>query len=213
MRHLPIASDGWRFIIPLWVAGLGLALVSGWYVKSLGILILLLAAFVTGFFRDFNRPTVLDPNLIYSPGDGKILEAGAVSEGPYAGWTIVRIFLSVFDVHVQRSPVSGRVKELAYQKGLFLDARDPDAHFRNEQNSMTVISENGPVIVKQIAGLIARRIVCWAKAGDQLTQGARYGLIRFGSQVDIFFPANAELQVSVGDKVVGGLTVLAKWKK
>lgn len=211
MRLLPIASDGWRFILPLSITGLILTAIGRSWSYGLGGLCLLAALFCIFFFRDFDRNTVLDDALIYSPGDGRILEAGVLDEGPYKEWKIIRIFLSVFDVHVQRSPVNGRVSQIEYQKGLFLDARDPQAHIQNEQMTLTLESDRGVVVVKQIAGLIARRIVWWTQQGSHLRQGERYGLIRFGSQVDVLLPSSAVISVRVGDRVVSGETVVARW--
>lgn len=208
--RLPIASDGWRFIIPLWLVTAGLLVIGGFLLIP-GLLALGLSVFCTAFFRDFNRTTVIDDRIIYSPADGKVVDVSIIKEGPYRSWRIVRIFLSVFDGHVQRAPAQGEVKSVVYQKGLFLDARDLRAHVDNEQSTMIVSTSRGEIVVKQIAGLIARRIVCWAKAGDKLAQGQRYGLIRFGSQVDVFMPATTEMVVKEGDRVFGGESVLAKW--
>ncbi len=208
MIRIPIAADGWRFILPLLVVGLGLVWVrQNWSVSLAGILFLA-AAFCAFFFRDFNRVTPKDPAAVYSPGDGKILEVSHFPDGKL----LIRIFLSVLDGHVQRVPVEGRIEKIVYKKGTFLDARDPQAHVQNEQNTITLSTPRGSVEVSQIAGLIARRIVCWVKEGDLLSQGERYGLIRFGSQVDVILPAGTEPSVAVGEKVWGGLTVLAKWK-
>lgn len=211
MKIIPIAADGWRFIIGFFVVGAVLVGIGAWWSFPFGLIAVGLSVFSLFFFRDFDRETPLDDNAIYSPGDGKVLEVGTLTEGEYAGQRIIRIFLSVFDVHVQRSPANGAVRKIIYKKGLFLDARDPKAHVDNEQNTVVLDTSRGTLVVKQIAGLIARRIVWWIKEGQKLAQGERYGLIRFGSQVDVIMPASTQPQVKVGDRVVGGETVLARW--
>lgn len=206
MIRVPVASDGWRFILPF--LGFGTALVwlgRDWSVP-LGWLGITAGAFSLYFFRDFNRATPADPLAIYSPGDGKVLD---VSD--HEGKRLIRIFLSVLDGHVQRAPVEGRVAKIAYKKGLFLDARNLRAHVENEQNAVTLETTRGSVVVTQIAGLIARRIVWWINEGQELKAGQRYGLIRFGSQVDVLLPPAAEPAVKVGDRVTGGLSVIARW--
>ncbi len=211
MRLVPVANDAWRFVIPLSAAGAFLVTRPEWLLFSSGVLLLLLDVFCVFFFRDFERKTALDENLVYSPGDGKVMDISQVYDAHQGSYRMVRIFLSVFDGHVQRSPVEGCIKTVEYHKGTFLDARDPKAHLENERNALTIETSKGPVIVTQIAGLIARRIVCWAKTGDTLKQGQRFGLIRFGSQVDLMVPMAAKIMVEPGQRVVSGETVVAKW--
>ena len=212
--RLPIAADGWRFILPLIVLGGYLIWLGRPWSVPLGVLSVIAGLFCVYFFRDFNRSTVLDPARVYSPGDGKVLDISTVGEGAYAGRPLIRIFLSVLDGHVQRSPASGRVSRIEYKKGTFIDARHERAHLDNEQNLVTIETDRGPIVVNQIAGLIARRIVCWTKEGETLGQGERYGLIRFGSQVDVIFPkGSVDFTVKVGDRVLGGETVIARWKQ
>jgi phosphatidylserine decarboxylase len=211
--RIPIASDGWRFIIPLLLLGGLLIWHRGTYTWPLGVVLVAAGLFCVNFFRDFNRDTPPDPALVYSPADGTVVSVDTVPDGAYKGQPIIRIFLNVFDVHVQRSPVAGSITKVEYKKGKFLDARHENAHLENEQNLVTIATPKGGLVVNQIAGLIARRIVCWKREGDSLTQGERYGLIRFGSQVDVVFPANsADMTVKVGERVVGGKTVIARWK-
>jgi phosphatidylserine decarboxylase len=211
--RIPIAADGWRFIIGFALAGGILVWIGRWWSFPWGVLSLVLAVFCLWFFRDFDVNTRIDDALVYSPGNGRVVSIATVDEGPYAGRPIIRIFLSVFDIHVQRVPVSGKVSRIEYRKGLFLDARHERAHLDNEQNLVTIESSHGPVVVNQIAGLIARRIVCWTKEGAGVTQGERYGLIRFGSQVDVIFPKDSVVfNVKPGDKVAGGASVIARWK-
>ncbi|MBI1979654.1 MAG: phosphatidylserine decarboxylase family protein, partial [Elusimicrobia bacterium] len=178
--------------------------------RFLGALFLILGFFCVFFFRDPEREISSDPSVVLSPGDGKILE---VTEEPSPYWNgsakVVKIFLSIFDVHVQRSPLAGDVLAIDYHKGKFLDARHPKASSENESNSVLIQNGKLQIAVKQIAGLIARRIVCWVRKGESVTAGQRIGLIRFGSQVDLFLPKNVELCVSPGEKVVGGVSILA----
>jgi len=211
MRLLPVASDGWKFILPSALFGGALIGWGPWVPAVLGSFILLFSIFSLFFFRDFNRKTKIDESLIYSPGDGKVLGIETIEEGELKGWQLIRIFLSVFDGHIQRIPVSGKIESVDYKKGVFLDARHPRAHFENEQNKITISNSKGTIFVSQIAGLIARRIVCWVNEGAQVFQGERYGLIRFGSQVDVLIPPKTELKVRPGDRVKGGTTVLAQW--
>lgn len=211
MRIVPVANDGWRFIIPLGVAGGILVTRPQWLALSTGVLFLLAAVFCVFFFRDFDRITKNDDNAIYSPGDGKVMDIVQVHDANEGSYRLIRIFLSVLDGHVQRSPVEGRIKTIVHKKGTFLDARDPRAHLENESNALTIENNRGSVVVTQIAGLIARRIVCWAKPGHKLKPGERFGLIRFGSQVDLSIPLSAKVTVAAGDRVVGGETVVATW--
>lgn len=208
---VPIASDGWRFIFLFGAVGGFLLWIGAWWSLPWGMAGVLLAIFSIFFFRDFDRNTPQDDFAIYSPGDGKVLDVSVVADGEYAGRRIIRIFLSVFDGHIQRMPAAGTITKMVYKKGLFLDARNPKAHVDNEQNTVTLQTAKGTLIVKQIAGLIARRIVCWVKEGNALGQGERYGLIRFGSQVDVLMPTSTQVLVQVGDRVVGGESVLARW--
>ena len=168
----------------------------------------LLAAFFLWFFRDPQRTIPTDPGLIVSPGDGLVTETASINtpEGPRQR---ISIFLSVFDVHVNRSPIGGVLASVRYQKGQYLNAMNPDSAYRNEQNIATVRGEGMEVTFKQIAGLLARRIVFNYNEGDTLARGQRVGLIKFGSRVNVIVPAEAELRVKVGQRVKGGLSVLA----
>ncbi|MBZ5530205.1 MAG: phosphatidylserine decarboxylase family protein [Acidobacteriia bacterium] len=170
---------------------------------------LLLAAFFLWFFRDPERVIPSEAGLIVSPADGKVTDVSStqLSGNPA---TRISIFLNVFDVHVNRSPVSGVIKDVVYRKGKFLNAMDATSAEANEQTIITVQAENMTVVFKQIAGLIARRIVFNHKAGDRLLRGQRVGLIKFGSRTDVIFPSPAELRVKIGDRVKGGSSVLAR---
>lgn len=172
---------------------------------------LVLALFFLWFFRDPERVIPADPGLIVSPADGKVTQiAATVLEGQPA--TRISIFLNVFDVHVNRSPVSGVITDVVYQRGKFLNAMDAASAEDNEQNIVTMTGE-GPgtkVVFKQIAGLLARRIVFNHKAGDTLARGQRVGLIKFGSRTDVIFTGPAQLSVKAGDRVKGGSSILAR---
>jgi len=177
-----------------------------------GIAPVLLAAFFLWFFRDPHRTIPSGFGLIVSPGDGLVTETASITttEGVQQR---VSIFLSVFDVHVNRAPISGTVSRVHYQKGQYLNAMNPASAERNEQSVITLRGQGADlgfeITFKQIAGLLARRIVCRCTEGQSVERGERVGLIKFGSRVDVLLPANAELRVKVGDRVKGGASVLA----
>jgi len=175
-------------------------------------LLTVLAAFVFYFFRDPEREQVTGDGFVLSPGDGKIIDIREVTESSFVEGPCRRItiFLSVFNVHVQRAPVSGSVAHRAYRPGDYAVAWHPKASESNEQCSLGLVTEGQKVLVRQIAGLIARRIVTYPEEGEQITRGDRIGLIRFGSRVDLFLPLDWPLTCSVGDKAIGGSTVLAR---
>ncbi|HET7872044.1 MAG TPA: phosphatidylserine decarboxylase [Terriglobales bacterium] len=170
---------------------------------------ILLAAFFLWFFRDPERIVPSGAGVIVSPADGKVTDVSAI-EFQGKPYTRISIFLNVFDVHVNRSPVSGVIKELVYKPGKFANAMDPACVDANEQSIITVQGEGMVVVFKQIAGLLARRVVFNYKAGDQLQRGQRVGLIKFGSRTDVIFPSPAQIRVQVGDRVKGGSSVLAQ---
>ncbi|MDH5763652.1 MAG: phosphatidylserine decarboxylase family protein [Nitrospinota bacterium] len=208
--RIPIASDGYRFIIPLGILTVFLALTPWpWLAGVSGLLLL----FVLNFFRDPERSIPDEEGVIVSPADGKVVEIieeqDALLDEPYRR---ISIFLNVFNVHVQRTPVAGRIAQVKYNKGKFLNAASHKASLDNEQNAIIIDTGREKVLVKQIAGLIARRIVCWAKEGDNYKKGERFGLIRFGSRVDIFLPLNAEVKVSLGDHVSGASSIIGYLK-
>jgi phosphatidylserine decarboxylase len=169
----------------------------------------LLAAFFLWFFRDPRRTVPEGEGLIVSPGDGLVTETAAIAtpEGPRQR---ISIFLSVFDVHVNRSPIGGVLTQVRYRKGEYLNAMNPSSADRNEQNAVTVRGQGIEVTFKQIAGLLARRIVFNLREGDTVERGQRVGLIKFGSRVNVLLPAQAQLRVSVGQRVKGGASVLAE---
>jgi phosphatidylserine decarboxylase len=173
-----------------------------------GIAPVLLAAFFLWFFRDPQRTIPVGDGLIVSPGDGLVTETVSINT-PEGTRQRISIFLSVFDVHVNRSPISGVLSRVHYQKGQYLNAMNPASAERNEQNVVTVRGESFEITFKQIAGLLARRIVFNHAEGETVERGQRVGLIKFGSRVDVVIPAEAELKVKVGERVKGGSSVLA----
>lgn len=176
---------------------------------------LTLLAFTFSFFRDPWRRIPADPKLILAPADGRIVEIKPVTEPHFLKGeaTMVAMFLSVFDVHVQRAPMAGTIKLVQWNKGKFLDARNPQASQLNENRVIGLESPDGfRVTVRQIAGLIARRIVGWSGDGATLKPGERFGMIRFGSRVELFLPAGTEIAVKVGQYAKGGVTVVARRK-
>ena len=203
---IPLAKEGYIFIIPLgllavlfWV--LSLPWVAGFF--GLGFL------FVTWFFRDPERAIPNEPNVVVSPADGKVVEI-ITEKDPILGelCTRISIFLNVFNVHVNRVPIGGKIKEVRYNPGKFLAAFNHKASLDNEQTIILINNGKVNVFVKQIAGLIARRIICWAKQGDSYEVGQRYGLIRFGSRVDILLPQDTQVSVACGDHVSGGRSII-----
>ena len=184
------------------------ALIAWLTIPGLAAIPLLLAAFFLWFFRDPERRIPAIQGAIVSPADGKVTSISEVQENAERQ-TRISIFLSVFDVHVNRSPVSGVIEEVRYKKGKFGNAMGAESAEENEQNIVTVRADAGRVVFKQIAGLLARRIVFTKKVGDVIERGERVGLIKFGSRTDVIFPATAEMKVHVGDRVKGGSTVLA----
>lgn len=210
-KGLPIAKEGYPFFLPLLFLG-GFFLFQG--LQNLGWIFLSLGIFVVFFFRDPSRQAPAGEGLLLSPADGRVVKIGPAPPEEFPGWTQISIFLSIFNVHVNRTPIPGTVEEVRYNPGKFLAAFNPKASLLNEQNLIIITSDSHKVAIKQIAGLIARRIVCWVQKSDQLIQGQRVGLIRFGSRVDVLFPeGEVSILVKKGDRVKGSLTVLGKYKK
>jgi phosphatidylserine decarboxylase len=173
-----------------------------------------LAAFFLYFFRDPDRDSPQDPWLVLSPADGRVLVAGPAdpSAAPPGEWKQISIFLSPMDVHVNRSPVSGRVTKVDFRKGKFLPAYHHDAASTNERSEVWIDHGGLTVVFRQIVGILARRVVCRVQPGSNLKAGERFGIMKFGSRMDVFLPPGAELRVSKGDAVVGGVTVIARLK-
>jgi len=211
--NTPIAVEGYPFICGFLAVAVLMALL-GHYLHPVflapAILFLLLTLFTVFFFRNPERTTPANENSVIAPADGLVIFSGKVVE-PHTSTEMekISIFMSVFNVHVNRAPITGKVVDSFYNKGKFYDVRDERASFENEQQGLVVESSPGlRLVVVQVAGLIARRIVCYAKVGDLLTKGRRYGLIRFGSRLDIYLPVGSKVQVAMGQKTVAGETVL-----
>jgi len=208
---IPIASEGWPFIIPL-AAVTVILFAIGWNV--IAVIVLLLTLFVLFFFRDPERKMPEGKGAVVSPADGRVIVISNIYEPTYLKQEVtqISIFLSVFNVHVNRFPVGGTVEAVKHNPGKFHVASVDKASLDNEQTAMVIADGRYRILVKQIAGLIARRIVCYAKPGDTARAGERYGLIRFGSRVDIFLPREAELKVKIGDRIKGTRDTIAVLK-
>jgi phosphatidylserine decarboxylase len=201
-----MVRDGYIYGLSLLAVAVLLAWATGNW--AWGIAPVLLAAFFLWFFRDPRRIIPAESGLIVSPGDGLVTESVTINT-PQGPRQRISIFLSVFNVHVNRSPIGGVLTSVQYKRGEYLNAMNPASADRNEQNAVTVKGEGIEVIFKQIAGLLARRIVFNFGEGDTVERGQRVGLIKFGSRVDVVLPAEAMLRVKVGQRVMGGATVLA----
>ena len=207
-RKFPIAIDGMRFIIPLAVISV--------FLYSLGFMawagfFTLLTLFVIYFFRDPERAIPPGEKAILSPADGKVVQVQTCVEERFLKRPAIKlsVFMSIFNVHVNRNPLTGRIIDSAYARGKFIRADLDQASASNEQNALLVENAEGVrLLVVQIAGLIARRIICWVKKGDRVEKGQRFGLICFGSRLDIYLPENTALQVRLGEKTLAGQTIL-----
>jgi phosphatidylserine decarboxylase len=202
-----MAREGIPFIILFLVPGLVFAAL-GWLIAA--ALCLILAAFMAFFFRDPERQCPVDDRLVVSPADGRVVAATPLDERSEKSPTQISIFLSPLDVHINRSPIAGEIVDVAYKPGAFHIASRDIASVENEQNVVTIRGERFTVVVRQIAGVIARRIVLWKKKGDRVALGERIGLMKFSSRMDIILPAEVDVLVSKGDKVIGGVTVLGR---
>ena len=203
-----MVSDAYRFLVPL----LALAVILYFLVPPLTAVPLLLAAFVAYFFRNPSREIPSQENLVVSPADGKVVKIvpAAETEGD-PGWTRLSIFLNIFDVHVTRAPIDGQLESLEYRRGRFKVAFDDEASRLNEQNVITIRGKGIRLVVKQVAGLIARRVICWKQPGQNLARGELFGLIRFGSRVDVLLPKNVKVLAKVGDRVRAGSSILGEY--
>jgi phosphatidylserine decarboxylase len=200
-------KDAYRFIIPMLVLA---ALCVYWGLSMVAVPLTLLAAFVAYFFRNPVRAIPPGENLIVSPADGKVVAIAPLpgEDKELPGGQRVSIFLNIFDVHVTRAPMRGELERLEYRRGKFKVAYDEEAARVNEQNILTIRGQAGRIVVKQIAGLIARRVVCWKRPGQTLLRGELFGLIRFGSRVDVLLPKEVKILVKAGDRVKGGISVI-----
>jgi phosphatidylserine decarboxylase len=212
---MKVAREGVPFILIAWLLALGAIALgasrhsTGWYIGA--VLLVIIACWVVYFFRDPERTGERGDKLVVSPADGLVVMITDVDEPLYIAGkaTRISIFMNVFNVHVNRYPVNGTVRFLKYNKGKFLNAAHEKASLDNEQMSVGIESGSRKILVRQIAGLIARRIVNYARNGDAAAQGTRMGIIRFGSRVDVFIPPGSALRVKVGEHTVAGTTVLA----
>jgi phosphatidylserine decarboxylase len=207
--HPIIAREGWPFVAFALLVAVALTLVGWWWVA---ILAWAATLFILQFFRDPGRNAPDDANAVLSPADGRIVSVGTARD-PYLDRDALRIsvFMNVFNVHSNRSPVNGAVKNKWYNAGSFVNAALDKASLENERCALHITSASGvDVTCVQIAGLIARRILCYVERGDRLARGQRYGFIRFGSRVDVYLPAGAKARVAIGDKVYATTTTLAE---
>ncbi len=209
-----MTKEGYKFIVPTFVVSV--ILLAVWAYSStvitllLAALFLLLSIFLAFFFRDPERKAPGGENLILSSADGKVIAVKPFEKSEFLGGrgTLVSVFMSVFNVHVNRAPVSAKVSYCKYNPGKFLPAFRDKASSENEQSELGLENDRGRIVLRQIAGVIARRIVCRVKAGDRLKIGERFGLIQFGSRVDLFLPENVDIRVRLNQKVKGGETVI-----
>jgi phosphatidylserine decarboxylase len=207
MRTQTLLEARWILLI-LVLAGVAVWFVSTW----LALVFLALFIFTIAFFRDPDRPVPRDPSLIVAPADGRVRDIVDLDEKEVLKMKTRRvgIFLSIFDVHTNRAPIDGRIIYRQHHEGLCLDARDPDCPEKNEATTWAFENSRGTVVVRQLTGAIARRIVEWANVGDELKKGERFGMIRFGSRTELYLPLDAEVLVKRGDHVFGGSTVIAR---
>jgi phosphatidylserine decarboxylase len=202
-----MVRDGLPFVlVPLGVAML-LAAFGLWW---LALPLLLLAAFMAYFFRDPQRVSPGDARLVVAPADGRVTRTGPLVPEQPDSPNIVSIFLSPFDVHINRAPIAGEITDVTYTRGRFLIATSEQASLVNEQNALTIKGERITVVCRQIAGILARRIVCWKRAGEHVALGERFGLIRFSSRTDVVLPPEVEITVQVGARVRGGVSIIGR---
>ena len=202
-----MVKEGYYFGLPPLALGAA-AMVLRWTLA--GAILFCLAAFIFYFFRDPQRVIPAEPGAIVAPADGRVV---VVTDEEHVGrpGKRISIFLAIWNVHVNRSPAAGTITDLKYRPGKFSAAMRASASAENEQNVITLATDSGEIIFKQIAGLIARRVVCWKQTGDRVARGERIGLVRFGSRADLWLPRDSELLVKVGDHLKGGSSVVAYW--
>lgn len=203
-----IDRAGWPFVIGALLVAMAAAF---WFGRSWSVPFLVLAAFFLFFFRDPERHPPSGDHLVLSPADARVMVAGATEwpGAPAGEWQVVSMFLSPMDVHINRTPVGGTVRRVEYHPGQFLPAYRKEAGELNEWTEVWFDRPSGPIVVRQIVGILARRIVCRLSAGDQVSAGQRFGVMKFGSRIDMFLPREATIQVRVGDRVVGAETIIA----
>jgi len=207
MRAQTLFEARWILLI------LALAGVVAWFVSAwLSLIFLAFFLFTIAFFRDPNRIVPADPNLIVAPADGRVSDVIELDEEEVLKTKTRRvgIFLSIFDVHTNRAPIDGRIIYRQHHEGLCLDARNPNCPEKNEAMTWALENSRVTIVVRQLTGAIARRIVAWANVGDELKKGERFGMIRFGSRTELYLPLDAEILVKTGDHVFGGSTIIAR---
>jgi phosphatidylserine decarboxylase len=207
MRLQTLAEARWILAV------LVLLMIAGWFFSTWLLLFsLMLLVCTVAFFRDPHRHVPDDPNLIVAPADGRISDIIELDEKEVLKTKTRRvgIFLSIFDVHTNRAPIDGRIVYCRRREGICLDARDPDCPEKNEAMTWALENSRVTIVVRQLTGAIARRIVAWAKVGDELKKGERFGMIRFGSRTELYLPVEAEVLVKTGDHVSGGSTIIAR---
>ena len=192
-------------VVPVLLAAAA-AVLGFWYVAAF---LFLVAVFMAFFFRDPKRVPPSDPDVVVSPADGKVTRIGPANSAADSP-TVISIFLSPLDVHINRSPIPGKIVNVLYSPGKFLMATNEKASLVNEQNALTIQGDKITVVCKQIAGILARRIVCWKATGDSLGLGERFGMIKFSSRTDVLLPANVKVMVKEGQHVRGGTTVIGR---
>jgi phosphatidylserine decarboxylase len=202
-----MAREGLPYIlIPLLLAIIPLIL--GYW--PIALILLALAGFMAYFFRDPQRISPVEAGIIVSPADGRVTRVRAVMPNDSESPMVISIFLSPLDVHINRSPIAGTISDVTYTQGKFLMATKEDSSLVNEQNALTIRGEEMTVVCKQIAGVLARRIICWKRAGDNVALGERIGLIKFSSRTDLILPSNVQIEVTEGMRVRGGATVIGR---
>lgn len=206
-NKIRIVREGTFYIIIPAVLSAILLLLNWWILAGAFAFI---TAFMAFFFRDPKRRPPADNNLVVSPADGRITRVAPVAEVAGDSGTLVSIFLSPLNVHINRAPIAGKITNVIYTRGKFLMATDKNASLVNEQNALTIEGDNTTVVCKQIAGILARRIVCWKQPGDDVALGERFGLIKFSSRTDLLLPGNVEVLVAEGQRVRGGTTVIGR---
>jgi phosphatidylserine decarboxylase len=204
---LRIAREGIIYIALPAILSVILFYLGYWQIALPFVIIFL---FMIYFFRDPNRQPPAETDVVVSPADGRVTRVEALAPGTDSSSTLVSIFLSPLDVHINRSPIAGRVTDVTYTKGKFLMATDERASLVNEQNALTIEGDKVSVVCKQIAGILARRIVCWKQKNDRVAQGERIGLIKFSSRTDLVLPENVKVIVTEGMKVRGGTTIIGR---
>lgn len=208
---------GMKYYLPCILLGVLLSYIGFAYYKPIlivGILVLIVSVFIIFFFRDFPRTISAKEDEIVSPADGTVVEVKEIEKKEYYEGKCIRvsIFMSVFNAHVNRCPYDGVIKKIVYKKGQFMNAMKSQSSDYNESNSLFIETEKGNVTVRQIAGKIARRIVCPVKKGDFLKKGEKFGMIKFGSRVELYLPLNIEIYVKEKEKVYAGMTIIGRFK-